>query len=558
MKRSVLPITLGWAILTALSGCGGDSSRPGDPTPEVGSGGAGGAGGSGGTGGSGGSGGTGGTGGSGGSVGIGGTGGDIQQPPDGPSSLGADGWAATTTGTTGGDGATEDNIFTVTTRRELVAALFPNGATGPDGTPAAPSSTPKIIYIKGTIDLSTDDDNRPLTEQDYADPAYDFQAYVDAYKPSVWNTTLVNGKPPPLTGPLEEARARSADRQKATTLIQVGSNTSILGLGADAKIIHGTLYLGAGIDNVVIRNIAFEDAFDFFPAWDPGDSFKVDTSVPGCTAETPLTCPGGRWNSEYDLVQVIGATHVWIDHNTFSDGDRPDKLFPSVFEAPRTGHDYSVQHHDGAVDVTLQSDLVTISYNRFHDHDKTNLLGGTDTATPQNGWGLLSVTLHHNLYENATQRLPRVRFGKVHVYNNYYKGTLAPPDGAKPAPDYPFLYALGIGQFAKLYSEANVFEIAADPAGPPAAATNVISVYHKAGSGDLASEKTYFFDAESTLNGEAVDLFAAAQVAALAANKPELAATDSLWTPASSYEYTKLPAAEVKAEVTAKAGAGGL
>ncbi|UQA59877.1 pectate lyase family protein [Polyangium aurulentum] len=541
MKRSVLPITLGWAIFAALCGCGGEPAKGGDPTPGTGSGGSGASGGSGGNGG-----------------GSGGSGGDNQQPPAGPSSLGADGWAATTTGTTGGDGATKENIFTVTTRKELVAALFPNGTTNPDGTPATPSSTPKIIYIKGTIDLSTDDDNNPLTEKDYADPAYDFQAYVDAYKPSVWNTTLVNGKPPPLTGPLEEARARSADKQKATTLIQVGSNTSILGLGTDAKIIHGTLYLGTGIDNVVIRNIAFEDAFDHFPAWDPGDSFRVDTNVPGCTAENPLTCPGGRWNSEYDLIQVIGATHVWIDHNTFSDGDRLDNLFPSVFEAPRTGHEYSVQHHDGTADVTLQSDFVTISYNRFHDHDKTNLLGGTDTATPQNGWGFLSVTIHHNFYENATQRLPRVRFGKVHVYNNYYKGTLAPSDEAKPAPDYPFLYALGIGQFAKLYSEANAFDIAADPADPPAAAKNVVSVYHKSGSGNFANEKTYFFDAESTLNGEAVDLFAAAQAAALAAKKPEITATDAVWTPASSYEYTKQPVAEVKAEVTSKAGAGKL
>jgi len=32
------------------------------------------------------------------------------------------------------------------------------------------------------------------------------------------------------------------------------------------------------------------------------------------------------------------------------------------------------------------------------------------------------VTFHHNRFSNVTERAPRVRFGRVHVFNNYYEG----------------------------------------------------------------------------------------------------------------------------------------
>ena len=234
-----------------------------------------------------------------------------------------------------------------------------------------------------------------------------------------------------MSGPLETARAASSKRQSAVVQIPVGSNTTIVGARhGRARIIHGSLVLRDGTNNVIIRNITFADSFDHFPTWDPTDSFVFDVNAPGCAEPYvspdvgPHKCPGGRWNSNYDNIQTVGGTHVWIDHCSFSDGDRQDHQFPSVFEAPHVGHDYLVEHHDGLVDVTLKSNYVTLSYNRFENHDKTNLLGGTDTATVANGFGLLSVTVHHNLYRNAGQRLPRVRFGKVHVYNNVYKGRI--------------------------------------------------------------------------------------------------------------------------------------
>lgn len=90
--------------------------------------------------------------------------------------------------------------------------------------------------MKGTINLSVDDDNNPLGYEDYKDPEYSIEAYLKAYDPKKW------GKKEP-SGKLEEARLRSKDNQRERVLIRVGSNTTIIGLGDDAKIVGGGLYV---------------------------------------------------------------------------------------------------------------------------------------------------------------------------------------------------------------------------------------------------------------------------------------------------------------------------
>ena len=325
-----------------------------------------------------------------------------------------DGWASADGGTTGGAAADDAHIAVAHNRAELIAALGGDAAT--NGT----NATPKIVFVSGRFSLSADPSGQPLSCSDYADPDYSLEAFLAAYDPAVW------GRASKPTGPLEDARVRSAKRQGDQIKINVGSNTTIIGING-ARLEHGSLIL-SGVDNVIVRGVEFTDSADCFPAWDPTDG---DT---------------GNWNSLYDLVSLTGATHVWLDHNTFSDGDNHDADQPLYFGRP-------YQVHDGASDILRGSDLVTVSYNDYYDHDKTMLIGSTDT--PGVDVGKLRVTVHHNRFGNVVQRAPRVRFGQVDVYNNAYTAT---------GEDYG--YSLGVGFESSIYAENNYFRLGVDvPAG---------------------------------------------------------------------------------------------
>ena len=308
-----------------------------------------------------------------------------------------DGWGSFSTGTTGGSAATADHVYTVTNRQELVSAL------------AAAATAPKIVFISGTIDGNVDTDNAPLPCSAYEDPGYSLDAYLAAYDPAVW------GRVAP-SGPLEDARRRSQANQQARVRITIPANTTLFGL-------PGATIVGANVrvnntNNVIIRNITFVDAHDCFPAWDPTDG------------------AAGNWNAAYDNVSLLGATHVWIDHCAFTDGDNPDSSQPLYFGRP-------FQVHDGELDITNGSDLVTVSWNRFVDHDKVMLIGSSDSSTQDPG--KLRVTLHHNLFANVVQRMPRVRFGQVHVFNNFYQ---------LPLPD-AYGYSWGVGVQSQIFAENN-------------------------------------------------------------------------------------------------------
>jgi pectate lyase len=283
---------------------------------------------------------------------------------------------------------------------------------------------PKIIYVDGTIDANVDDNNQPLTCSDYFRNGYTLEAYLAAYDPAVWGRVIPSG-------PLEAARVVSQQAQQARVRIRVGSNTTIVGVGKNALIrgawfdIRGTAGVPNSRTNIIVRNITFADTFDCFPQWDPTDGSL------------------GNWNSAYDSISLRDSTHVWIDHNTFIDKETADTTLPVYF-----GRLFQV--HDGAVDITNASDLVTVSYNRFLNHDKVMLIGSSDSATADRG--KLRVTLHHNLFEEVGQRGPRVRFGQVHVYNNYYK----------PKNFDTYQYSLGVGRESAIYAENNFFRTDAE------------------------------------------------------------------------------------------------
>ncbi|KAG9032411.1 hypothetical protein FS837_002743 [Tulasnella sp. UAMH 9824] len=149
-------------------------------------------------------------------------------------------------------------------------------------------------------------------------------------------------------------------------VVDVGSNTSVLGAcgggltGGGFRVKKGT--------NVIFRNL------------------KLSKS-PAPT----------------DLIEIQASTNVWVDHNEFfSDLDH--------------GKDY----YDGATDINHGSDYITVSYNYYHDHYKTSLVGHSDNNGAEDS-GHLHVTYHHNYFSNLGSRLPSLRFGTGHIYNNYYE-----------------------------------------------------------------------------------------------------------------------------------------
>jgi pectate lyase len=309
-----------------------------------------------------------------------------------------DGWASAGTGTTGGSAAAAAQVSTVTTWADFKAAL------------AAGGTAPKIIKVRGTIDANAEGCDS------FAAPGYDFARYLADYDPAVWGYDQV------VSGEQEDLRAASAANQDSAIKAYVPANTTIVGIGRNAGFKGASLQI-KDVDNVIVRNLSFESPLDCFPQWDPTDG---DT---------------GNWNSEYDSAVIYGATHVWLDHNTFTDGAHPDSSLPTYY-----GRIY--EQHDGELDIVKGADYVTASWNVFADHDKTILIGNSDSAsTAAVDRGHLKVTLHHNLFTGLVERAPRVRFGQVDSYNNHFVA------------DSTYGYSYGIGMESQLVAEHNAFTL---------------------------------------------------------------------------------------------------
>jgi pectate lyase len=394
-----------------------------------------------------------------------------------------DGWASAEGGTSGGSAAEAEHVYAVSTRAELAAAL----AGGDD--------TPKIIVVEGTIDANTDDAGNPLTCEDYAADGYTREAYLEAYDPAVWGMENLP------SGPLEDARLASELNQRERVVLPVGSNTTIIGDGGDARLLGATLDV-RDAQNVIIRNITFEDTYDCFPQWDPTDG------------------EFGEFYPQYDSVAVYNSHNVWVDHNTFTDGDNPDSGLPHYF-----GRLYA--QHDGQLDIVRGADLVTVSWNVFAEHDKVMLIGNSNSAADTDR-GRLRATIHHNLFHDLGQRTPRVRFGQVDVYNNHFLQDR----------DEDYVYSWGIGIESFLVAEHNAFTL------PESIAPD--RVIYRWTEGWPMTENG------NRVNGEVVDLLGAYN----AANPDATVGDGAGWTPELRDRVD--PARAVPALVDAHAGSGQL
>jgi pectate lyase len=190
--------------------------------------------------------------------------------------------------------------------------------------------------------------------------------------------------------------------------LDIASNKTLIGIGKDATIRGGLRIHGdknAPVRNVIVRNL----------------------NVNGATT------------AGEDAVQIYFAHHVWIDHCNIWDGP------------------------DGNLDLTHAVNWVTISWNKIRytsnykrpdgesaDHRFASLVGHSDNNAGEDE-GRLKISFHHNYWaEGVIERMPRVRFGQVHVFNNYF---------ASPGNNY----CVRAGRGAHLLIEANHFDHVGSP-----------------------------------------------------------------------------------------------
>ena len=183
-----------------------------------------------------------------------------------------------------------------------------------------------------------------------------------------------------------EDRITTADNK--SEYYTIGSNKTMYGKANGAGLKNIEMRVTGS--NVIIRNMVF------------GEVIGDDTF-------------GGKGN---DALSLNGAKHVWIDHC---------ELFSQLEPKNNDGTDAGVTEekakkdwYDGLLDVKNGAAWITVSNCYFHDHWKAVLCGSSDKD--ENGDRAIRITFVGNYWENINSRQPLFRWGKAHIYNNYFKG----------------------------------------------------------------------------------------------------------------------------------------
>ncbi|MEV3935286.1 right-handed parallel beta-helix repeat-containing protein [Glycomyces sp. NPDC049804] len=149
------------------------------------------------------------------------------------------------------------------------------------------------------------------------------------------------------------------------------SNVTIVGVGAGAVFdqigIHIRESSNIIIQNVTIKNVKKSGS----PTSNGGDAIGMES----------------------------GVRNVWVDHTT---------LEASGGEA---------EGYDGLFDMKNDTKYVTLSYSILRNSERGGLVGSSETDLTNS-----FITYHHNLYQNLNSRVPLLRGGTAHVYNNHYSG----------------------------------------------------------------------------------------------------------------------------------------
>lgn len=153
-----------------------------------------------------------------------------------------------------------------------------------------------------------------------------------------------------------------------TVTIKHGANFSILGVDNTSELLNVGLNIW-DYSNVIVFNLKIHEVF--YPN---------------------------------DAITINECRHVWIDHC---------ELHSLI------GEGIGVDTYDGLLDIKEGSRYVTVSWCYLHDHMKTSLIGHTDNINQLATDTAIRVTFHHNFFQHTDGRNPSLRFGAVHMFNNY-------------------------------------------------------------------------------------------------------------------------------------------
>ena len=156
--------------------------------------------------------------------------------------------------------------------------------------------------------------------------------------------------------------------------MDVFSNKTILGMGQNAVIWLGGFEIKG--DNVIVRNIAIGGSYD------------------------------GDWSGETNSTDALTlyGENIWVDHCD---------LFASA---------------DGLLDIRADNgnaaNFITVSNTKFSNHNKVMLIGSSNTEIEDRG--KLKTTVVNCWFDGTIerglhQRMPRTRFGDIHMLNNYFE-----------------------------------------------------------------------------------------------------------------------------------------
>lgn len=315
---------------------------------------------------------------------------------------------------------------------------FTNAIASGSVSSATVNTTPAIIILSGTVDLS----DGKISDTDHS--------YYDSFDSSTHK------------------------RNHGDITYEIGSNKTILGVNS-AKIAFGGLKIYANKakrENIIIRNIIFWDAHgstEEDTSYNSKSKASVDNLVLECNSKDVVTDSNGF--VKYNNV----PTNIWIDHCVFTDGTCSD--LERNF------------NHDGSLDMKAGKN-VTVSYCEFTNHDKVTLLApGDKYVDPEQR----QITFHHNYYHDAVQRMPRSRGCQLHIYNNYYNAIGTSGNGG---------YALGPGIGSQFIVEGNYFGsfqqkiVQYADSSASASASTLSKFYQKDNSKTLTSSDVKFDSAE--------------------------------------------------------------